>query len=64
VNFITAALQAVAEFFGWRRQREANQNSPEMKANAAAGTRAEIKAEATTAVAKDDVDAIRRQLSD
>jgi hypothetical protein len=55
-NFF-GATQSVADL---QRQRDAQKNSPEMKANAAAKTRAEIVKDATNAVAADDLDAIRK----
>jgi hypothetical protein len=64
IEAIGQAFRAAAEFFGWRRQRDAAQNSPEIKANAAAETRAEIRAEAQAAVAKDDLDEIRRKAAE
>jgi hypothetical protein len=64
VNFLTQALAAIAAIFGWKKQREAAQNSPEMQANAAAATKAEVKAAATAAVAKDHLAEIRKQLAE
>jgi hypothetical protein len=58
IDSIGSAFKAVASFFGWAQQRDAEKNSPEMKANAAAKTDAAIAskvAEADTAAASGDL---------
>lgn len=51
---------AAMGFLGWGRQRSADKNTPDMKANAGAKTDTKIADEATKAVARDDLDAIRK----
>lgn len=60
MNLVKEAFRAVAEFFGWARARSDANNAPEIRENAKAAERQEIRTDATDAVAKDDIDAIRR----
>lgn len=68
---MTGWLQAIGNFFGalreglgFARDRHAANNAPDMKANAAAKTDAEIRADATAAVAKKDLNEIRKQAAE
>lgn len=47
---IVKGFQAVAAVFGWAQQRDAEENSPEMQAAAAAKTAAAAKAQANSDV--------------
>lgn len=57
------ALGAVREFFGWTRERQALNNTPEMKANAASKQDAKTVDAARAVVAEGDADKIRKGLS-
>jgi len=66
-----ALLDAIAQFcgalkegFSFARQRDAETNAPAMQANATAQTEAKIAAEATEAVASDDLEKIRSQAAE
>ena len=63
IELIGNGFKAVAAFFGYRQQRDAEKNSPQMQANAAAKTEAEIAQEAAKAddqAAKGNLDDIRK----
>ncbi|HYC64526.1 MAG TPA: hypothetical protein VEC14_07340 [Reyranellaceae bacterium] len=60
---LSAILQILAGLFGYARKRQDLVNSPEMQANDRAKTDAKLKDSARTAIEKQDVDEIRRRLS-
>lgn len=64
LKIIADFVSGLAAFFRLKEKRQDLVNSPSMQANAEAKTKAEIKAEATKAVAADDIEAIRKQLAD
>ena len=51
---IANGLKAVAAYFGWARQRDAEKNAPEMKANASKKTEARIEQKVGEATATGD----------
>lgn len=53
-SLIANALKAFAGVFGWAQQRDAEKNTPEMRANAAAKTDAEIAGKVAAADAAAD----------
>ncbi len=61
---IAGFFGSIREVFGLARDRHALRHTPEMKANAAAKTDQEIRTEATNAVARRDLDAIRKQAAE
>jgi hypothetical protein len=60
-ELIKNTVAAIAAFLRIQDRRSAAANSPEMKANARAKTDAKIRDAATNAVAKNDLDEVRRQ---
>ncbi len=64
MDTVGAIFKAVAAFFGWRTQRDALQNTPEMQVAARAKSeQAQLEAE-IKATAAQDVEATRNQLSE
>ncbi len=63
-GWIGSLLKIAASVCGWGEQRSADKNAPDMKVNADAAVKEEIRTAATDAVAKSDEDAIRKQLAD
>ena len=61
---IAGALKAVAAIFGYRQQRDAEQNSPQMQANAAADTRERIAQKAAEDVAAKTLDQLRKDAAE
>jgi hypothetical protein len=59
-TFIGNLVSGLAAFFRLKEKRLDLDNSPEMQANAKAQQRAEIKEDATKAVASDDLEKIRK----
>jgi hypothetical protein len=60
---ISNFFKAVGAFFGWAQQRDSEENSPEMRANAQAATDAKVAADASRTVAdagKGDPDAMEK----
>lgn len=64
IGLIKNFFGAVGSIFGWARGRDAEENGPDMKA--AAEARQEVQAADVTnqAIAKRDVDEIRRELAE
>lgn len=60
---IKALIQAIANFFGFARDRQQLANSPEMQAAKQGQTDQELKDSAAKAIATQDADEIRRRLS-
>lgn len=58
--FIKDLVSGVAAFFRFSEKKQDLANSPEMQANAKAQQRADVKAEATAAVADNDLEKIRK----
>lgn len=54
LSLISNLFSAVAGYFGWAKQKDAEENSPAMQANAAAQTRQDIAAQATKDVSGGD----------
>jgi hypothetical protein len=63
-ELIKNAVAAISAFLRIQDRRSAAANSEEMQANARAKTHAEIRDAANTAVAKNDLDEIRKQASE
>lgn len=63
-ELIKNLISGTAAFFRLREKQSDRLNTPEMQANAKAKTDAEIRSAATRAVAKDDLEAIRRQAAE
>lgn len=64
---IGSGLKAVAAFFGWQGQREAEKNSPEMQANARARTDAAAADQAVADVkagTKGNLDQLRKDAAE
>lgn len=61
---IAGIFGSLREALGFARQKHAANNTPEMRANAAAKTDAEIRADATQAVATKDLAKIRQQAAE
>lgn len=64
MNTVSAIFSAIAEFFGWRKQRDANQNTADMKAQAKGQIEADAEKKTNAAIANQDTDEIRRELSE
>jgi predicted TPR repeat methyltransferase len=64
IGLIKNLFGAVGSIFGWARGRDADENAPDIKA--AAEARQEVRAVDATnkAIAKKDVDEIRRELAE
>lgn len=60
---IKAFLSAIAEYFGWARQRSEAANAPDMKAAKIGQQEADAKTKEEKAVAEGDVDQIRKNIS-
>ena len=57
-------LDAIGGIFGLARQRDAEKNSPQMQANAAAQTREKIAEQAEKDVNSPDLDQLRKDASE
>lgn len=58
------AISGAAAFFRWKDKQWEQLNTPEMQSNARAQANAKIRDAATQAVAKDDIDEIRRRAAE
>ena len=63
-QLIKDTISGLAAFFRLKEAADARANSPAMQANAGAKRDAKIRNSATDAVAKDDLDEIRRQAAE
>ena len=63
-SWITSILKGTAALLGWGQQRSADNNTPEMKANAEAAERERISEQATKDVASGDLAQIRKDASE
>jgi hypothetical protein len=61
---LTAALQAVAAFFGWKREADTRRNTPAMQANAQAKRDAELADRAAKDVEPGNLDQLRKDASE
>ena len=61
---IANGLKAIAAIFGYAQQRDAEQNSATMQANAAAKTEQTMKDAAAKAIAERNAEEIRRRLAE
>lgn len=64
ISLISNAFGAVQEFFGFARQRDAEKNAPEVQAAAAAQKELDAEDKTKKAIAKEDLDEERRELSE
>lgn len=64
MNFVSAIFSAIAEFFGWRKQRDAEQNAADMKAREKGQIEADAEKKTNEAIANKDTDEIRKELSE
>lgn len=64
MNLLSNLLAAVAAFFGYKKQHEELENTPEMKANASAKKDEQVVAKATEEVTKGDVDNLRKDAAE
>ena len=64
VDAVTAVAAAAEKAIDFAKVREERMNTPEMQEAAAAKTDAEIKDDANNAIAKDELDEIRKQAAE
>jgi hypothetical protein len=60
MNWLTATLNLLANLTGWGKKKQELNNTPEMTDAAKGQSDQEVRDKATAAVAKDDLDALRR----
>ena len=58
---VGAFFKAIAEIFGWRRQRDANQNAADVKTAAKGQNEADAVAKTENAIAKGDINELRKE---
>ena len=61
MNTVGDFFKAVAEFFGWRKQRDANLNAADVKTAAKGQNEADAVAKTENALAKGNLDEIRKE---
>lgn len=61
---IGAGFKAIAAFFGYAQQRDAEKNAPAMQARAAGATDQQIKDAAAKSIAAGNVEEIRKDLAE
>lgn len=64
MNSVTAIFSAIAEFFGWRKQRDANLNAADVKTAEKGKDEAKSEAKTADAIAKKDTNEIRNELAE
>jgi hypothetical protein len=64
IQLLKDLASAVASALGLLRKNQELKNSPQMQANARAKIACEIQADATSAVARNDLDEIRKQAAE
>jgi hypothetical protein len=61
---LTSAFQAIAGYFGWAKQRDAEKNAPDVKAAAVARQEQQQVDQTNKAVAQKDAEQIRKELAE
>lgn len=64
MNSVSAIFSAIAEFFGWRKQRDALQNAADVKTAQKGQDEANAQKQTNDAIAKKDTDEIRKELAE
>jgi hypothetical protein len=64
IALIGNAFAAVKSYFGWAKQRDGESNSPDMKQAKEAKTEAAAVDQTRTALAKKDLDELRREAAE
>lgn len=61
MNFLSGIFSAIAEYFGWRRQRDAALNAPDVKAAAKGANEARADGQIDQAIEERNLDELRKQ---
>lgn len=61
ISAVSAFFSAIGEFFGWRKQRDANLNAYDVKIAAKGQEEADAIAQTENAIAKGDLNEIRKE---
>lgn len=64
MDTVSNIFRACAEFFGWKRKKLEVDNTPQMQARDQGATDQQIKDAGAKAIAKGDIDQIRRDLAE
>lgn len=64
MNFITSIFEAIANFFGFAKDKQTLENTPQMVANAQAKQLAKDKADAVADINADNLDNLRKDVSE